>query len=303
MRALLELVEMGALIVRTKDLEAKLDADSLAALRAAGILRPAGDGVNDEISPSDFIRALRVLYDVEGRGLPVPGVFDRSFQCIGWIRDEGGDRDVILVPNPARGLAIAVHSHNRALVLVPTARAVTAKHREKHGPGRWVHVEVLEEALGTKGGRLARGRRTVTGALVPSSPPRAPVVRIEGAERWNQVRMCLVNQRTIRIDVPGRSIRVTYVDLGMAHPRNREPTRLWEALVEICEQHGYFKTRRFGGAVATKKVVSRLRGALHEIFGLDESPFHPYRSDSGWRARFQARPDVPDDLATDDDQD
>lgn len=126
-------------------------------------------------------------------------------------------------------------------------------------------------------------------------------MRIDGVERWNQVRMCLVNQRTIRIDVPGRCIRVTYVDLGMARDGNRKRTQNWKALVEICEQHGYFKTRRFGGPVVTKKRVSRLNYALQDIFGIDESPFHPYRSDSGWRTRFQARPDVPDELSTDDD--
>ena len=29
----------------------------------------------------------------------------------------------------------------------------------------------------------------------------------------------------------------------------------------------------------------------------------PYRGDTGWRARFQARPDLPDDLSNDPDED
>jgi hypothetical protein len=310
MRALFELIEMGALIVRKKDLEEKLDADSLAAFRSAGILRPTDDGKNEEISPSDFMRTLRVLYGIEARGLPLPGVFDRNWQAIGWIRDEDGDRDVILVAQPTRALHIAVHSRNRALLLVPTARAVTKKQREQHGPGRWVHIEVLEEALSTKGGRLSRAGKRAPHAFAPSlatsTPsrlPRAPTVRITGAQRWNQVRMCLVNQRTIRIDVPGKSIRVTHVDMGMANSRNREPTRLWEALVEICEENGYFKTRRFGGTDATKKLLSRLRQALRELFSLDEPPFEPYRGHSGWKTRFQARPDLPDEFSDASDRD
>ena len=35
---------------------------------------------------------------------------------------------------------------------------------------------------------------------------------------------------------------------------------------------------------------------LFELFGIDGSPFHRYRSDCGWRSRFDARPDLPDDL-------
>jgi len=299
MLALLELVETGALMAPTKDLEAKVDADSLAALRSAAILRPTDYANHEEISPSDFVRALRALYRIEGRGLPVAGVFDRSFQTIGWIRGDDGDVAVVLVANPARGLKIALHYPQRALVLVPTARALTKKLRERHGSGRQVEIEALEEALTTKGGRLAR-----RGMVLPESParvraphaPRASVVRITGVERWNQVRMCLVSQTTIRIDIPGRSLRVTHVDLGMADARNREPTQLWEALVEFCDGNGYFKTRRFSGARATKTMLSRLRKKLKAIFGLDQSPFEPYRPSVGWKARFRGLPDLPDDL-------
>jgi hypothetical protein len=309
MRALLELVEIGALMAPTKDLQTKLDADSLAALRSASILRPTDHPGYEEISPSDFMRALRALYRIEGRGLPVPGVFDRTFQAIGWIRDEHGERAVVLVPNPALGLKIVLHYPARALILVPTARALTKKLRESHGPGRPVQIEALEEALTTEGGRLARGGRVLPEAAgfsrapppapaPPADPPRAPraqAVRITGVERWNQVRMCLVNATTIRLDIPGRSFRVTYVDLGMADARNREPTQLWEALVEFCEGNGYFKTRRFSGPKATKTMLSRLRKKLKGLFGLHERPFD-YLAGMGWKARFRTRPDLPDDL-------
>ena len=299
MRALLELVETGVLIAPTRDLADKLDARSLAALRSAGILRPTGDGRTEELSPSDFMRALRGLYAIEGRGLPVPGVFDPAFQSLGWTRDEGGDRAVVLVTRSTVGLPIALHYPGRALLLVPTARAVTARHREKHGPGRYLHVEVLEEALTIRRGKLARAGQAPPEASAASRALHAPVARIPGVQRWNQVRMCLVDQQTVRIDVPGKSIRATHVDLGLAHRRSREPTRLWEVLVELCEEHGYFKTRRFGSKHATKQALSRLRKGLWAIFGLEDDPFEPYRRGTGWRARFQARPDLPDGLPGD----
>ena len=299
MRALLELVETGVLMARTRELEESLDKASLRARRSAGILRPTGDGTTEELSPSDFMRALRGLYAIEGRGLPVPGVFDPAFQSLGWTRDEGGDRAVVLVTRSTVGLPIALHYPGRALLLVPTARAVTARHRERHGPGRYLHVEVLEEALTVRRGKLARAGASTSDASAASRALHARVVLIPGVLRWNQVRMCLVNQRTLRIDVPGKSIRVTHVDLGMAHHRSREPTRLWEVLVELCEEHGYFKTRRFGSKHATKQVLSRLRKGLAAIFGLEDDPFEPYRRGTGWRACFQARPDLPDGLPGD----
>jgi hypothetical protein len=55
------------------------------------------------------------------------------------------------------------------------------------------------------------------------------------------------------------------------------------------------KTRRFGDEEATRKVISRLRAELCELFGLEESPFHRYRRGKGWRLRFQAQPDLPSD--------
>lgn len=304
MRALLELVEMGALMAPIKDLEAKLDADWLAALRSANILRPSDHPAYEEISPSDFMRAVRALYRIEGRGLPVPGVFDSSFQTIGWIREEDADRAVVFVANPARGLKIAVHYPERALILVPTARALTKKVRDRHGPGERVRIEALEDAVTTKNRRLARGAQVLRGTAARA--PRAQVARITGVERWNQVRMCLVNQTTIRIDIPGRSFRVTHIDLGMARDGSREPTQLWEALVEFCEGYGYLKTRRFGGAGATKTMISRLRKALKAIFGLHERPFEKYRRGVGWKARFVARPNLPGDVhgnSWDDDDD
>ena len=303
MRALLELIEMGALMARTEDLEAKLDADSLAAFRSAGILRPTDYKAHEEISPSDFIRTLRALYRIEGRGLPVAGVFDRHFQSIGWVRDEDGDRSVVLVPQPARGLNIAVHHPNRALLLVPTARAVTAKHREHHGPGRWVHIEVLEEALSTKGGRLARGDVLLPGAAASSAPPPPARAKIEGAERWNQVRICKVHGKMVRIDIGKKRHRRTHVDLGMAHKRSRKPKRQWALLIELCEGHGYFKSWKFGNAEATRKLVERLGNDLCAILGLEDTPFHRYRRDSGWRTKFVARPDLPDGISEGEDAD
>lgn len=330
MRALFDLVEAGSTLARTSELETVLDLDALGALRAAGILRATGDGVTEEISPSDLARALRALWGVEGRGLPVPTSFDKDPKLLGWCRDAVDEREVIFVPRPLLSLSTALFRSRRSLLLVPTARHVTPRQRDEHRPGAFLHIVILEEVLTCAGGRLARAgvvapdapvlgvapavalapapapeparapapaperARAPAPACESEPPPLAPATAIAGAERWNQVRISRVNGRTVRIDVAGRSYRRTHIDLGMAHDRTRAPTRSWELLMELCDGDGYFKSWRFGNAETTRKVVSRLGAELRAIFGLDVSPFHRYSRASGWRTRFQACSRVPD---------
>ncbi|HEY8090441.1 MAG TPA: hypothetical protein VIF09_21415, partial [Polyangiaceae bacterium] len=113
---------------------------------------------------------------------------------------------------------------------------------------------------------------------------------IPGARRWNAVHIARVDDETVHVSFPGVALRRTHVDLGMADARHGRPRRMFELLVALCEGHGVFLSTRFGSASATKKLVSRLGEELCEVFGLKESPFHPYRPKEGWQARFIASP-------------
>jgi hypothetical protein len=301
MRAFLELVEADRLYLPETEV-ASFGAPLLSVLRDAGIVRDEDPGMV-ELSLSDLGRTLRKLYGVLSRGLALPSSLDERPVLLGWTGEGASLREVILVAHPTRGLSFALRRSQRSLVLVPTSRALTDEVRARHGAGALVEVEALEEALVVQGGRLVR-RRAPHPALHATAPATlaagVPTVGkgralLGGATRWNQVGVCLVNYALLRVDLPGRSVRCTAADLGMAHPRSRKPTVLWEALVALCEEHGYFKTTRFGGVAATKKVVSRLRARLHELFDLKLSPFHRYRRGTGWQARFVARPDLPSD--------
>jgi len=63
-------------------------------------------------------------------------------------------------------------------------------------------------------------------------------------------------------------------------------------LIDLCEESGVFVGRRYGKSGATKKVISRLGGALGEIFGLRESAW--YVRGEGWRTKFRALPYPPE---------
>jgi hypothetical protein len=294
------LVEEGRRIVRTADLSS-VGPEVLVAARRAGILRPEDPGFED-VSATDLARVLRALYGIWGRGRPVPAVFDRGATLLGWMGPEKGAREVWFCARPPTGLAKALDRRRPTLVLVPTSRHVTSALRKRHASGALVTLEALEEAIVPLGGRLVR-----RGAIAPDAPGielplvepavfPAPTTALLGiAKRWTDMRICLLDGATVRIDVAGRSIRCTYVDLGMAHGRTRKPTLAWEVLEELCQNRGYFRTSRLSSANSTKRLMSRVSHDLQQLFGIGGSPFHRYRSDCGWRSRFEARPNLPED--------
>jgi hypothetical protein len=318
MLAFFEHVEAGTPFVGTRELAERVLPGELKALRSAGILRPASprltrpgaapvdplDLAQEEISPSDMVRALRAIYGAEQRGLPTAGSFaDRRVVNIGWTGTGAEEREIVLSPTQ-RTLSLALVGIKRTLVLVPTARGVTDALRAKHGPRAWVVLEVLAEVLGARDGVLVR----LDGQAPPSPPPvasSAPLPRtrpkglaaasprIPGAKKWRDVSMYYVDDLTLRVDVGKDTRRVTYVDFGLAHARNRKPRKEWQMLVQVCEGSGGFLWRNFGQHQAAQKVVSRLRARLKEVFGLRETPFGQFSVHHGWRARFRAYPEPP----------
>jgi len=303
-RPFFERLTPGQRLVESEVL-ATLDAAFVDALRKAGILRDM-DGKVHEVSVPDLARALRALYDVEGRGLFTPTAVEIVPTLLGWMKDGDGEREVVFVPDTELCLLNVSIRKRPTLALVPTARWVTGNHRDKHAPGAMVVLEILEEVLVVQGARLARASALAPDAVsldratLPVPAPRPAPARpapFTGLERWNQLRICLVNERTVRVDMPGRLQRCTYLDLGMAHPRSRERTRTFEMLVAFCDGHGQFQGKQFGAPDATKQLISRLGKELRVLFGLRESPFHPYRRDTGWKTRFDARVGVPNEDA------
>ena len=109
------------------------------------------------------------------------------------------------------------------------------------------------------------------------------------------MRICLLEAGIVRVDVGRRHVRATHADFGMAHAYTRAPTKEWDVIEELCLRAGYFRTTRFGNAAATKKLLGRVARKLREQTGIAGSPFHPYKSGSGWRSRFEAREGLPED--------
>jgi hypothetical protein len=95
-RDFLGMLEAGRTEARTVDLEKSLAASELGALRRAGVLRDEDRVGFEEISRTDLARALRKLYQVQARGLPVPTAYGKSWATLGWSLEGGVERTVIL---------------------------------------------------------------------------------------------------------------------------------------------------------------------------------------------------------------
>jgi hypothetical protein len=294
MRAFFDLIEQDRVFLKEGELSC-LPPALVSALREAGIVQDGDPGMV-EVSATDLGRALRKLYGVLSREVVLPSVLDDRPVLLGWTGKEASEREVLLVAHPKVALAVALEGSHRRLVLIPTAKKLTEALRQRHGPGSFLEVEALEEALVVREGRLVRKQATASARVEdPSSTVGKHRPSLAGARRWSEIRFCMIGPALVRIDLPGRSVRCTPGDLGMLHPRSRKPTVLWEMLCAFCDGHGTLRTTRFGSAAATKKVVSRLRGRLREAFGMKAPPFRRYAEGVGWRSHFEARPDLPED--------
>ena len=302
MRPFMDLLDARAPVVAVGRAEWKRSPELLDALRRAGILRPTGQDGMEELSVPDVVRVLRVLYGAQGRGLRILAQIDLQPMVLGYVPDPGGERELVLAVGGERGVRSVTSRGRRTLALVPTARGLRAELRKRHGPGAHVTIEVLEEALSIRDGRLARSASCAPDALdhapapaatpAPSASeaavPAASGVLFPGASSWNDVRIGNVDASTIHVAWAGRRRYVTFVDIGWASKGRRRPKQQWDVLQHICDNDGIFKSRRFGNARATTKAISRLRIALCALFDLPQNPFDEYVRGRGWRVRFQA---------------
>ena len=174
---------------------------------------------------------------------------------------EGATRDVFLALRPhaelsPAWLALRERGGRAAVVLVPTMRRVAPELSGAHGPLDKVEIVALDDALAVRDGASCRwsarrqGCRTIGAAVKagndaggPSEaakkepkPPRHEQMRkTRGLElppirTWRDLRVCLLDETTVRLDGCGKYARFTALDLGLASRTTHKPTRAWEVL-------------------------------------------------------------------------
>jgi hypothetical protein len=190
------------------------------------------------------------------------------------------------------------------LVLVPTFARVPAEVAARFAPGEHVEVCALADVLRVRDGALtlAAASHASTPAAT-SSPPPAPAplglaARL-GVTRWEDVRLSVVDDHTLRIESKGQTLLRTFVELGFVDARKKDvvrPVIAWGMLLLLCKK-GEMRPSEYGEmgkAFAAKKAIERLGAALREAFGLEEHPVRTYsRRDGRWAPRFRVA--APDD--------
>lgn len=124
---------------------------------------------------------------------------------------------------------------------------------------------------------------------VPASPPRLDLPRLF---RWEDLTLYRIDGHCVSVRVgAGSCRRYSYLDLGLASQKNREPTRPWALLEQVCDQGSYRPAP--ARHAADKTQLSVLRAALQRLFGCEGDPFLPYDAQAGWRPRFRVYPHPP----------
>lgn len=240
-----------------------------------------------------WVALLRSAYALDGPiSYDVPGAFGL------WSIGQARGRDVLLAEKPdGHDLLSIVLAREclprRTRVLVPTATRVDDFLVARCRPGHHVELAILEDELGIANGELVV--RSDEAIAVDPEPPRvvrSRSVALPPSTSWRDLRVYRVDGHTLSVRAPGVHRRLTYIDLGMASEKSREPTKAWELLMALCEGGGTLRWR--GDAVAVKRQVSTLRAQLKESFGLDDDPFAPYAK-GGWRSQFAAYPSADED--------
>ncbi len=233
---------------------------------------------------------------------------------------EGATRDVFLALRPhaeisPAWLALRERGTRAAVVLVPTMRRIAPELSAAHGPLDRVEILPLGEAFAVRDGSVAlsareAGHRAI-GAVKAGNdadalprqkketpkPLRHPQLRrTRGAElppiqTWRDLRVCLLDEKTVRFDGCGKYARFTAHDLGLASRKTLKTTRAWSVLAMTCD-HGGAYTKFEKRFVLVRKQVSLLGLRLQALFGIDEPPFHE-PSSGVYRSKFIARVGLP----------
>ncbi len=301
MRPFLELLGDCVHLADTERLAATLAPGELDALRAEGFLQPTGSAGFEEVSVPDVVRLLRALWGAGSGGLRTRAKLGHAPMLLGWLEIDDEPCELVLCADDRHAIAAAARRRERALVLVPTERAVTPELRRRHGSRARVRVVVLCEQLGVHGGRVCRvdlpvpmpaplpprARATAHGPALPSRPSHGNALDAERADAWEALTFTKLDKHTLRVRFGRLSRRLTAQDLGLTGTRSRRTSILFEMLMAFCENGGRLKTGRFGNAQATKTTLSRLRAKLRAAFGIEGDPFLDYKPGLGWSARFQ----------------
>lgn len=156
--------------------------------------------------------------------------------------------------------------------------------------------EKVQIALGLAGQNVGQQKlrklKELRERLGAVSPPRRGIrLDVPAGTTWEKVAFRLLGSDTVYIVVNGKPVGAkNFAELGFWDARKgpKHPNLSWDLFRLFAAQNGEIASEDPNAQVvlAYRKRISDLGKALKGIFGINDSPFHPYRKTHSYRAKF-----------------
>ena len=151
---------------------------------------------------------------------------------------------------------------------------------------------------------VSEGRLTAAGSwnadilafadkVVPKPEPSKAFFPTPPGTTWAYVTIRFIDGYTVFVNAAGVSQRLSYTEMGMANRRESRPSKQWEFLYEIAENHGTIDFH-MGNAKKNKSWKYELSSDLRGFFRINDDPFIYDESTGHWQAKFTLIP-IQDD--------
>jgi hypothetical protein len=125
--------------------------------------------------------------------------------------------------------------------------------------------------------------------IVPKPEPVKAFFPTPPRTTWADVTIRFVDGHTVFVNAAGVTQRLSYTEMGMANRRESKPSKQWEFLYEIAENHGAIDFD-MGNARKNKSWKYELSSDLRGFFRIDDDPFIYDESTGHWQAKFTLIP-------------
>lgn len=128
------------------------------------------------------------------------------------------------------------------------------------------------------------------GLCKSNKPGKVKPFPCEAGIKWEDVKITLIPNDTVRIETPQGKGRYTYHELGMAHIMSGKPKEVWHTLVLFAINQGIFPQNYVYHKSVMKALPEKakhLNSHLKKLFGLEESIFkHHYKKHKRYETRI-----------------
>ena len=106
--------------------------------------------------------------------------------------------------------------------------------------------------------------------------------------RWEDIKITLISNDTVRIKTPDSEKRFTYSELGLLDERTGDrPTRLWGLLKIFAQNQGVFSADNTDYDPKLPDATKALNKHLKEFFGINDSIFKGhYKKERGYKTKI-----------------